>query len=99
MVFAATLAHSAGLIDAELLARHRHVLELAGLPTRYPQGPWLELRDAMNLDKKSRGSSLRFVVLGGLGMPRILQGSSEGELADEMSALRMIDPVSLPGES
>jgi len=90
MVFAATLAHSAGLIDAELLARHRHVLELAGLPTRYPQGPWLELRDAMNLDKKSRGSSLRFVVLGGLGMPRILQGSSEGELADAYLTMNSI---------
>ena len=90
MVFVANLAHSLGLIDAELLARHRSVLELAGLPTRYPQGLWLQLREAMNLDKKSRGSSLRFVVLEGLGRPGILPGPSEGHLADAYLSMNAV---------
>ena len=90
MVFVANLAHSLGLIDADLLARHRSVLELAGLPTRYPQGLWLQLREAMNLDKKSRGSSLRFVVLEGLGRPGILPGPSEGHLADAYLSMNAV---------
>ncbi|MFZ0530763.1 MAG: 3-dehydroquinate synthase [Propionicimonas sp.] len=82
MVYAATLAHKRGLIDEGLLTRHRAVLESAGLPTDYPSGPWLQLRETMNLDKKSRGSSLRFVVLRSLGLPTILHSPTEGELAD-----------------
>lgn len=82
MVFAAELAHGAGLLDAALVKRHRSVLAAAGLPISYPSGAWLELRETMNLDKKSRGSALRFVVLGGLGKPRILTAPSEGLLAD-----------------
>ncbi len=46
MVFAAELAHRLDLIDADLVARHRHVLELAGLPTSYRPGP---------LDRPARG--------------------------------------------
>lgn len=86
MVYAAELAHRLDLIDQELVSRHRQVLTLAGLPTSYP-GAWLELREAMNLDKKSRGSSLRLVVLEGLGQPAILSHPGEGVLAEAFLGL------------
>jgi 3-dehydroquinate synthase len=82
MVFSAELARRLDLIDTDLVDRHRRVLELAGLPTRYPEGVWLTLRDTMSLDKKSRGSSLRFVLLNGLAAPVIVADPPEGALAD-----------------
>jgi 3-dehydroquinate synthetase len=82
MVFAAELAHRLGLIDTDLVARHRSVLERVGLPTSYRAGAWLELRQAMSLDKKTRGSALRFVLLEGLARPAIHVCPGEGVLAD-----------------
>ncbi len=68
MVFAAELAHRLDLIDADLVARHRSVLERAGLPTSYRTGAsWLDLRKAMSLDKKSRGSLAAVRAAGGAG--------------------------------
>ncbi|MDQ1542194.1 MAG: 3-dehydroquinate synthase [Actinomycetota bacterium] len=72
LVFAAALAHAAGLLDKETADRHRAVLDSIGLPTSYPAAAWPELRAAMNLDKKTRGRILRFVVLEGLAHARIL---------------------------
>lgn len=82
MVFVAELAHRAGLTDAALLARHRSVLELLRLPTSYPGGAgrWDELRSAMARDKKSRGTTLRFVALEGLARPVRLEAPDEGAL-------------------
>lgn len=74
MVFAAELAHAAGLIDRDLVERHRHVLTRLGLPISYEGGVWDELLAGMRLDKKTRGDQLRFVVLDGLGSVRILAG-------------------------
>jgi 3-dehydroquinate synthase len=42
-----------------------------GLPTSY-RGDWARLQAVMRVDKKARGASLRFVVLDGLGTPKIL---------------------------
>jgi 3-dehydroquinate synthase len=72
MMFVAELARLAGRLDEATADRHRSVLELVGLPTRYRGAPWSELHDAMRLDKKSRGDQLRFVVLEGLARPSIL---------------------------
>jgi 3-dehydroquinate synthase len=87
MVFAAELAQRSGLIDADLLERHRQVLRLAGLPISYPNQPWAALRPAMNLDKKTRGASLRFVVLTGLGRAKVLVDPTEDVLLDSYNAL------------
>ncbi|MFB9730451.1 3-dehydroquinate synthase [Ornithinimicrobium kibberense] len=80
MVYVAELAHRRGLIDADLLARHRRVLSAVGLPTTYGAGRWPELRSAMGRDKKARGATLRFVVLEGLARPARLEGPGEDEL-------------------
>ena len=72
LVFAAELGRLAGRLDDATAARHRSMLESVGLPTTYA-GDWAALQPVMAVDKKSRGSRLRFVVLDGLAKPRILE--------------------------
>lgn len=81
MVFAAELAHRAGRIDADLLRRHRTVLDAVGLPTSYRgHASYDALLAGMRLDKKTRGTELRFVVLDGVGRTSILAGPSDADL-------------------
>jgi len=84
MVYVAELArltgHLSGPEGDALVARHRSVLESLGLPTSYLPGRWDELLTAMRRDKKSRGSTLRFVVLDGLARPTRLVGPDEALL-------------------
>ncbi|HEY2949902.1 MAG TPA: 3-dehydroquinate synthase [Micromonosporaceae bacterium] len=77
LVYAAELARLAGRLDEETTARHRTVLESVGLPVTYRADAWDALHDAMRVDKKARGSRLRFVVLDGLGAPGILEAPSD----------------------
>jgi len=72
LVFAAALSRHAGYLDIETAERHRTILASLSLPTSYSSQAWPQLRSAMNLDKKTRGTTLRFVVLEGLGRARIL---------------------------
>jgi 3-dehydroquinate synthase len=72
LVFAAELARRAGTLDDATAATHREILGGVGLPTQY-DGDWQQLHAAMAVDKKSRGSRLRFVVLEGLAKPRMLE--------------------------
>jgi 3-dehydroquinate synthase len=81
MVYAAELARLTGRLDTVSLHRHRRVLTAVGLPTTFLPGTWPDLRDAMAVDKKSRGAALRFVVLDGLGKPGILADPPEDLLA------------------
>jgi 3-dehydroquinate synthase len=71
LVFAAELAGQAGLLPPADVDRHRQLIDAMGLPTTY-RGDWARLQAVMRVDKKARGASLRFVVLDGLGNPRIL---------------------------
>ncbi|MTB73171.1 3-dehydroquinate synthase [Arsenicicoccus sp. MKL-02] len=77
MVFAAELACAAGLLDRSVVERHRRVLTSVGLPTSYADGRWPDLLTAMSRDKKSRGATLRFVALTGVGSPTRLEGPRE----------------------
>jgi 3-dehydroquinate synthase len=81
MVYAAELARLAGRLDAGTLRRHRRVLAATGLPTTYLPGAWPALREAMTVDKKSRGARLRFVVLEGPARPAIMDAPGEDVLA------------------
>jgi 3-dehydroquinate synthase len=87
MVFVAELAHRAGMIDRDLLDRHRSILQLVGLPTTYRPGIWEVLSTTMRLDKKTRGDQLRFVVLESLAQPVILAGPDESLLLDAYRAV------------
>ncbi len=77
MVFAGAVSRLAGRLDAATAARHVAVLTAVGLPVRYAGAPWPQLREAMNVDKKARGRSLRLVVLDGLARPAILTDPPE----------------------
>jgi len=87
MVFAAEVAHRLGLIDAGLLARHRAILASAGLPTHYDHTPWADLRAAMSLDKKTRGTHSRLLLLNGLGSVEVVEDVDEELLADAYASL------------
>ncbi len=57
-VFVAELARAAGILDDATADRHRAAFERAGLPTRWYGASYDELRAAMAVDKKARGSRL-----------------------------------------
>jgi 3-dehydroquinate synthase len=77
MVYVAELARLAGRLDPRVAALHREILASVGLPTAYPAGMWPSLREAMAVDKKTRGARLRLVVLDGLARPSILDDPPE----------------------
>jgi len=74
IMYVAELANIAGRLSDEDLNTHRKVLEVIGLPTTYPAGRWDSLYSAMQVDKKARGTLLRFVVLDSIGVPSVLEG-------------------------
>ena len=74
MMFVAHLSQLAGRLDQETVERHYRILSGVGLPATYNRGTFSQLHDAMRIDKKSRGSKLRFIVLEQVGKPAILEG-------------------------
>jgi 3-dehydroquinate synthase len=84
MVFVAELSEQAGLINQETVSLHRKVLAGIGLPTSLASVPggnnWPALQAAMSLDKKARGSQIRFVVLNEIGNCGRLEGVTEEQL-------------------
>ncbi|MDG4766500.1 3-dehydroquinate synthase [Solwaraspora sp. WMMD406] len=81
LVYAATLARLAGRLDAAVADRHAAILIALGLPTGYRADAWPQLLAAMRVDKKTRGSRLRFVVLDDVARPAILDGPEDALLA------------------
>jgi 3-dehydroquinate synthase len=77
MVYVAELARLAGRLDDDVAARHREVLAAVGLPTTVAGLDFDALLATMRVDKKARGSMLRFVVLDGLARPGILADPPE----------------------
>jgi len=67
MVVAAWVAEAMGLCSPELAARIEALLEAFGLPVRVPPLRPEEVWQAMAMDKKKRGSQLRFVLPHALG--------------------------------
>lgn len=86
-VYVAELAARAGSLDPALVERHRATLSRVGLPVTFGGAPFEELLAAMRVDKKARGSQLRFVVLDDLALPRILAGPSEDDLRAAYDAI------------
>jgi len=84
MVFVAELAAEAGVMEHELVASHREILSSIGLPTSVAQvsggANWSALFAAISLDKKARGTSIRFVILNELGNCGRLEGVTEEQL-------------------
>jgi len=87
MCFVAELARLGGRLDAQDAALHAVMLGSLGLPTTYPAGHWPELLSAMSLDKKARGSVIRFVVLDGIGSPASWDGPEQSLLEAAYAAI------------
>ena len=71
---------------------HASALAAVGLPTQVPE-PWSEtpfedLLAVMAVDKKSRGNTLRFVVLDALARPSVLSGPDPAHLAAAYDVVR-----------
>lgn len=82
MVFAGYLSRRLlGLSDAAV-ADLRDYLEMLGLPVSYAAAPWPRLRELMARDKKTRGSTLRFVGLRAFGDAAMIVAPSERILAE-----------------
>ncbi len=77
LAYAAALAYETGRLDRMLLERHRTVLSSLNLPVWYHGRPWHELLASMRIDKKARGSQLKFVLLRGLADPVTVDAPSE----------------------
>src|SRR3712207_2096349 len=95
LVFAAELAGQAGLLTRAEVDRHRDLVGAMGLPTRYT-GDWATIQSVMRVDKKARGASLRFVVLDGLGNPRILTDPDQAWLDAAWAAVSSTHPATPP---
>ena len=80
MAYMAHLQLSLGLITEEVHQLHFSILQGVGLPTAYKDGDWPELRAIMSRDKKSRGHSVRFVVISEIGITDRLSDVAPGEL-------------------
>ena len=80
MIYVAELAYSLDLIPESTLLLHRELLGSLALPTTYSASSWSALLANMKLDKKSRGNTLRFVLLGEIGQTQRVEGPDEGAL-------------------
>ena len=89
MMFAAELGRLVERTSPELVTRHREVLTSLGLPTGYAgDAGWGDLVTLMGRDKKTRGSTLRFVVLDDVARPGRLVGPTEELLAQVYEQVR-----------
>jgi 3-dehydroquinate synthase len=86
-VFVAELARSAGLLGDDLADRHRAAFARVGLPTGWAGASYDDLRARMAVDKKSRGTTMCFVVLDDLASPRILADPDEAHLRAAYDAM------------
>ncbi len=87
IMYVAELAALGGRLSDADVDLHREVLTALGLPVTYPGGHWDELAAAMAVDKKSRGSMLRFVVLNGIGNPGVWAGPDQAFLTGAYDAI------------
>jgi 3-dehydroquinate synthase len=87
LVFVAELARQSGRLDEATAARHAAILSGLGLPTSYDPAAFDDLLQTMRLDKKTRGSTLRFVILNGLASAEILAGPSDELLRSSFAAV------------
>jgi 3-dehydroquinate synthase len=86
-VFVAELARRAGRLPGDVADRHRAAFARVGLPTTYSGASYDDLHAAMRIDKKARGSQLRFVVLDDLARPVVLAGPADDDLRAAYAAI------------
>ena len=81
LVFAAYLSQIHCGLDEQIVQQHIWLLEKVGLPTTYERAALPQLQALMSVDKKSRGNTLRFVGISGVGKTQRIEGLSSDEVA------------------
>lgn len=87
MMFIAALSHARGLIDEDLLKRHREIISSVGLPVDYEGGHFEELYSAMTVDKKNKGGHIRFVAINSVGDPTRIEDANDAEIRAAYEAI------------
>ena len=80
LVYAAELAAARGLIGTDELELHRSLLSAYQLPITFDRQAWQKLLPLLALDKKARGTTIRFVALNGIGSTTRLEDLTSAEL-------------------
>ena len=80
MAFIAYVSEGLSLISPEVRKLQIETLSRLGLPVTYAGAEWPEILATMKLDKKSRGNTLRFVVITEIGKTQRLENPIESEL-------------------
>jgi 3-dehydroquinate synthase len=81
LVYAAELGRRLVGLDAATAARHAAILSDLGLPTAYRRDAFPSLLETMRVDKKARGSRIRFIVLADLATPVAVDDPDSAVLA------------------
>ena len=82
LVFAAELSNIVVGLDPSIVKHHRELLGKFNLPTTYGGQALPKLLDLMAGDKKSRGTSLRFIGLESVGKPVWLEAVTSDQIAE-----------------
>jgi len=82
LIFAAELSNIVVGLDASIVNRHREILGKFNLPTTYGGHALPKLLDLMAGDKKSRGTSVRFIGLESVGNPVWLEAVTSDQIAE-----------------
>ena len=81
LVFAAELSNVSGHLNSTIVDKHRTLLSKFGLPITYEKSALPKLLDLIASDKKSRGSSLRFIGISDIAKPIWLEQVTSEQIA------------------
>lgn len=88
MQMAMTLAVAREMIPAESLDRQRRLLEVVGLPVRWPEADPERMYAAMQSDKKNEHGKLKLILPTRIGNVRSVEGVSQLEVQQAIDACR-----------
>ena len=87
MTVAAGIAHRIGLIKSDLVDRQKHILESFNLPTTANNMDVNALIAATKSDKKSRGGTIRWVLLEGPGKATTRENVPDAVVLDSLGSI------------
>lgn len=87
MTVAAGIAHRIGLIKSDLVDRQKHILESFNLPTTANNMDVNALISATKSDKKSRGGTIRWVLLEGPGKATTRENVPDAVVLDSLTSI------------
>ncbi|KFI46769.1 3-dehydroquinate synthase [Bifidobacterium bohemicum] len=87
-VYAAELSQILGHLSQHDVDLHRSLLSSLGLPISWNGGTWDEVLALMHKDKKTRGNTLRFIILDSIGHPMTIENPPAEALEEAFRRIR-----------